>query len=255
MFWSNEHDILLCREILVEQPFSFKRGSRERGNCWDMIASRLSQLEKPRFIVDQRAVRDHYLKLEKSFKRKVSNENRSSGIVVEQTELDSLLEEIVERSVAAQEDIVASDNRKSKEKEKEKETAENIRKRSMERLAQTRERESVKNICNKKQKVDQRNTVEYLKEKGDKELMVKTEELELRRREIELKEKESNQNWEMRREELRLRSGEQEARQKRDEEVLSMLRQQLQQQQLILNNIQQQNSILIQLVTKLVEKK
>ena len=31
MLWTKNHDILLCREILVEEPYKFKRGSSERG--------------------------------------------------------------------------------------------------------------------------------------------------------------------------------------------------------------------------------
>ena len=31
MTWTEEHDITLCREILTEEPFNFKNGSRERG--------------------------------------------------------------------------------------------------------------------------------------------------------------------------------------------------------------------------------
>ena len=52
MIWTNQHDILLCREILVEEPYKFKHGSRERGQCWNRIANALSRIEKPssRFV-------------------------------------------------------------------------------------------------------------------------------------------------------------------------------------------------------------
>ena len=98
IIWTNQHDILLCREILVEEPYGFKHGSHERGQCWDRIANALSKIEKPRFMVDQRSVRDHFMKLEKNHKCKMAAEERASGIDPEHTELNEALQDIVERS-------------------------------------------------------------------------------------------------------------------------------------------------------------
>ena len=50
MTWTPAHDVLLCREILVEEPFKFKHGSRERGQHWDKVATSLNQMGKPRFF-------------------------------------------------------------------------------------------------------------------------------------------------------------------------------------------------------------
>ena len=68
MNWTFEHDVMLCREILVIEPFSFRYGSRERGQAWEKIAQNLNQSIYPKFNVDQRAVRDHFLKLDQSLK-------------------------------------------------------------------------------------------------------------------------------------------------------------------------------------------
>ena len=119
--------------------------SCERGQCWDKTASSLSHVEKPRFIVDQRSVRDHFMKLEKSHKCKMAAEERASGISPEHTELDEALQDIMERSEGAK-----GEEMEEKNAEKEKETAENVRKRSMERLSQTRERESPESAKKKK---------------------------------------------------------------------------------------------------------
>jgi len=56
MVWSAQHDVMLCREILLAQPFQHKFGSRERGHAWDEVADRLSTISDPKFYVDQRAV-------------------------------------------------------------------------------------------------------------------------------------------------------------------------------------------------------
>jgi len=88
----------LCREILIEEPYNFKHGSRERGRCWDRIADTLNKVDQPKFIVDQRAVRDRLVKLEKACKKKTREELRASGIARnEPSELDHTLEEIIEK--------------------------------------------------------------------------------------------------------------------------------------------------------------
>ena len=66
MVWTNEHDILLCREVIVNDPYEFKTGSRERGQCLDQIADILNAIQNPWFKVDQQSIRDrlkNYLKL------------------------------------------------------------------------------------------------------------------------------------------------------------------------------------------------
>ena len=145
MTWTEEHDTLLCREILVEEPFSYRHGSRERGKCWDRIAESLNKIELPKFSVDQRAVRDRYVKLERAFKRKTREELRASGIAPDEpTELDQALEEINARSENAEQERDANREAKQQEMEREKETAETMRRRAMESLSQTRSREGCK---------------------------------------------------------------------------------------------------------------
>ena len=97
MTWTLEHDTLLCRDILVEEPYQFKMGTRERGHSWD-----LNKIGQPHFMVDQRAVRDHFLKLERSFKRKMAEEELASGISpTEPTELEQAIQDIIERGTEA----------------------------------------------------------------------------------------------------------------------------------------------------------
>ena len=262
MIWTNQHDILLCREILVEEPYKFKHGSRERGQCWDRIANALSRIEKPRFMVDQRSVRDHFMKLEKNHKRKMAAEERASGIDPEHTELDEALQDIVERTEGAQDELAKGEERRERNAEKEKETAEDVRKRSMERLSQTRERESPESAKKKRKCSSPGDTVEYLKEKSERELEIRREEIELRKREMALKEREAEREWELKRKEQDLREREveqrmrdQEARNEKDQDMVAILQQQLQQQQAMFQQMQQQNQILFELMKNTLEKK
>ena len=58
MKWTTTHDVILCREILLCEPYKFKEGSRERGQCWDMIAEHLNEFKDPTFTVKKRLVRE-----------------------------------------------------------------------------------------------------------------------------------------------------------------------------------------------------
>ena len=62
MFWTAEHDVLMCREILAVNPFTgTKKGTVQRGTKWNEIVDNLMKIENPQFKVDQRAVRDRYM--------------------------------------------------------------------------------------------------------------------------------------------------------------------------------------------------
>ncbi|CAB3990784.1 Hypothetical predicted protein [Paramuricea clavata] len=213
MLWTNRHDILLCREILVKEPYKFKHGSREKGHCWNTIADNLKSMGGEKFIVDQRSVRDRFSKLEKHHKRKMAEEEKASGISPEFTELDEALEDIVERTQEVQEEFAAENDKREKIAEKERETAEDVRKRSMEKLGETKARENAK-----KTNKSRNSSLEYFKEKHDKELDLKREEMELKKREMAMKEKEAERAWEIKVKEQEIKSKEMEAK-KRDEEL------------------------------------
>ena len=60
MEWKEEHDILLCREILVSQPFKLKERTVERGKIWDEIANRLNNCQTLKFRVNKRSVTERF---------------------------------------------------------------------------------------------------------------------------------------------------------------------------------------------------
>ena len=68
MTWSVDHDVLLCREILVEEPFRFKAGTKERGQVWDKVANSLNSCKELRFLVKQRGVKRKICPTGKNFK-------------------------------------------------------------------------------------------------------------------------------------------------------------------------------------------
>ena len=184
MNWTVEHDLLLCREILVEDPFKLRLGSRERGKCWDKIAENLNS-SRTSLFVDQRAVRERFVKLEQAFKRKRNEEMRASGISPEPAELDSAIEEIVERKESAAVSQNNSTEQARQEVQQQKETAKLMRKRAMERLSQTQAREGKK----KRRHLETSDYLQYFKEKQVVETKMKEGRMDVEKRKAEVEER------------------------------------------------------------------
>ena len=84
MEWTDEHDVLMLREMIVSDVFSFKKGSVGRGDAWDSIAEKLNQIDSPQFrIKDKRGVRERWVLLRQKFRSKIREEEAASGVVVE----------------------------------------------------------------------------------------------------------------------------------------------------------------------------
>ena len=213
---------------------------------------------------DQRSVRDRFTKLEKEFKRKRAIEERASGICPDEPdELDQALENIIEMAESQQEQLKRGEVKK-RDLEKEKQTAEEIRKRAMERMGETKEREHGEREAKRQRSGAGAGAVavEYLKERREHESKVKEEEVELRRREFEMKERLQEEEirmrkkeQEMRERELIMREKELEGRLRKDQDIIFILKQQLQQQQAILEEVQRQNKFLLSLYQTSLEKK
>ena len=60
MVWNYAKDEVLCKEILLFEPYQYKERTKEKGNCWKLIAENLNQIKSMSVKVDQRAVRERY---------------------------------------------------------------------------------------------------------------------------------------------------------------------------------------------------
>ena len=61
MTWSTVHDEMLCREILIVDPFTTsKKGPVARGTKWEEVVEILDKIQQVYFKVDKRAVPDRY---------------------------------------------------------------------------------------------------------------------------------------------------------------------------------------------------
>ena len=144
MKWGENHDILLAREILVIEPFSHKIRNKERGLAWDLVAQNLNSLLNPIFNVNQRSVRDRFKLLEKRFKDKEREEQKGSGISSEESELDAALEDIISKTIEADEINEKLSQEKKENIENEKSAAEEMRRRSLETFGETQKRKGEK---------------------------------------------------------------------------------------------------------------
>ena len=70
MEWTDCHDILLCREILLVEPFKAKQRTQQRGQLWQSVAEHLNDISEPQFKVSKRGVRDRYNLLAEKLKKK-----------------------------------------------------------------------------------------------------------------------------------------------------------------------------------------
>ena len=87
MTWSDDKDLALLVEVASVNPFTYKKGSNERGKCWTEV--------------DQRAVRDRYTTLQNKNNKNNTEERKASGIAPEltptQAEITNILEDLAQQ--------------------------------------------------------------------------------------------------------------------------------------------------------------
>ena len=166
MEWSEEHDVLFLREMVARNVFGTKKGSPAPGLAWEAIVDSLNEIHSPKFqLKDKKAVRERWNLLRETFSKKMSEEEKASGISVEElTEKESLIEELVDR----EDTIHAKAESASKQQLKDNETAEDIRKKAMERLKETKKRNSDEGGASPKRRKSRRAEplVDFLREKA-----------------------------------------------------------------------------------------
>ena len=193
MYWTNDHDTLLSREILALDPFDTKKGTPMRGDKWKQIADNLMTISNPKFKVDTRSVRDRYRTLSQKLKRKLNNEKKASGIETDMTECETALEELLEKEKESDALHEEEKEGKTKAKEEEKKTAEQMRTKAMEGMGKRKcisldDDDEVQAIP-KKRRSNGNDTLAYLRERSESLESVKIKEMEIKKREVELQEK------------------------------------------------------------------
>ena len=232
MRWTSEHDVIFLREVLVHEPWKQKYGSQERGKVWEKIAESLNGLNtvcELYFKVTQRSVRDRYKLLVDNFKKREREEDAASGISPEETESDIALADIIERFEEADEMHKKQTDEKKSKNEADTHKAAEMRRRSLETFSESNARVGNEPVVKKSRNTGSE-TVQYLREKSENELKLRTEELNQRKLEFEASKAQVNLN------------------QQNQQLMLQNFSQLLQQQQ-------QQQAALLVLLSKLADQK
>ena len=79
------------------EPYQHPHRSKERGDVWNQITVNLSDLDHPKFKVNQRSMRVRLTLLITKHTAKIRQEENATGITCKDTELDLALEEIIDR--------------------------------------------------------------------------------------------------------------------------------------------------------------
>ena len=89
----------LCKEVLLQNPFLARKKTVQRATIWQKIADELVSLARPKFKVTiaKRSVQDRLLLIITKHKGSMATERRESGTRPEISELDKLLEDVVEK--------------------------------------------------------------------------------------------------------------------------------------------------------------
>ena len=163
------------REVLANEPYKYRKGSKERGESWNKIAKILNSIPDAGLHVTQRGVRTQYEKLVDEFQKKQKEEIQASGIDCAYDELDQLLQDVTERGAEAAAAIMEEAEKKQNGIAEERKACADIRNQAMENMGNVQER---------KHAIKRKSTV--LKELIEEGRKVKTE-MELKR--IALEEK------------------------------------------------------------------
>ena len=235
MTWSTVHDEMLCREILVVDPFTgTKKGTVARGTRWEEVAENLNKIQQIYFKVDKRAVRDRYNLLSKELRNKLKREEKESGIETDMTEVEMALEELIEKEDAAETEQKVVENQKKVKDSQDRENAESVRKKAMERLGQTQKRKADEGENEGKKKKKRSSG----REKNEQVQEMRKQELELKRQQLEVESRKQENFMQM-----MLNQQQQQQRQMQDFQAMMSVQ------------TKQQNDLMIALVSKLIEKK
>ena len=181
---TDRHDVILCREILIHNPFQYKKSSIQRGHVWNDIAERLVAVDKVRFKsdLDRRSVCDRYNLLANKLRRKLKDERKASGIETDMSEVEVALEDLIEREDESDKQHKENQDQNLMRKE-DRQQAEDIRTKSLERLGETQKRKGQDSNLQtkaKKKRATGGDAVVFLRERTEAMVAARKEEVNMK---------------------------------------------------------------------------
>lgn len=187
MKWTDAHDVMLCREILLMRPYSFKPGTKESGSAWFSVASDLNTVQELKFTVNQKSVRDRTKLLLEHYNTRMREQENASGSNDNPSEIDQLMCDIKSEWKESSEQWANMTASKVKEVEKSKEDAESIRTVALENLSETKKRKADDEQSptgGKSKRNTGSGTMSYLMAKLDSDTKWREQELEIKKRAV-----------------------------------------------------------------------
>ena len=251
MEWSRTKDVALCREVLFSEPYQFRERTVQSVQAWQAIIEKLTTSYQTEFDkLTSRGAKEHLGLLIKNYKKKNAAELRASGISPVVTEVDELLEEIVEKM-----EFYTAENEKEKEKKKREElNAKDVRLRAMENLSQTMKRKEKEGDENRlpKSRRSGSELVGYLRERADEEMALRAKAEEIKQNQISEEVKRHEDFLRILTEQQNQQQQFQQQQVQLHQEAMKQQQQQFQQMQQMMATQQQQN---FQMLMAILQKK
>ena len=173
MFWTYDHEVILCRGVVNVNPYTTKKGSTQRSSMWEKIADTLNKCTVPKFRVDKRSVRDHVGILVYKHKKKLQAEEKATGITPDEpTELENLLDTITALEESGEAELQETQGTSSKKLQYHRAKAEDVQLKAMEKLSEIKKRDSSADESDDKPKRQRRSggdDMQYLAERAKDE--------------------------------------------------------------------------------------
>ena len=179
--WSKEHDTVVLREVLASEIWLTKPGSSERGEGWKKLTEMLNGVDRPKFEVSPRSVREHFQGLYDRRKAKNREEERASGITPDElSEIEVMIEEFIDLFESAAIDHKAADEEKTDKAAVDIAKARDMWLQSLETFAETRKHVGEGEGAGKRARNSGKDTLTFLQDKLKVDADFRRQEMELR---------------------------------------------------------------------------
>ena len=226
-----------------------KAGSSERGEKWKRIAETLNLSEMPKFEVNQRSTRERFQFLFERRKAKNREEERASGISPDISDIEKLLDELIELFQTANLERETVTKQRADKAALNAEKGLEMRRMSMETMGESSKRRQASDDDRGKEKRSKRvqnDTFEYLNDKLKHDMEWQKKDFELKERMLEEKvknreNKEKEREWY--REHLESRLDVVCKQLEKQNEMLTQMSRHLQEQQTLILTLVENNKI------------
>ena len=178
---------MVLREVLTSEIWLTKVGSAERGESWKKLSDTLNRVERPKFDVTPRSVREHFQALFEPRKTKNREEEQASGIAPDElTEIEVMLDELMSLFESAVINQRAADKENNDKATADIAKAQDMRWKSLETFAETRKRKSFGEGegAGKRARNEWKDILTFLQDKLTVDADFRRQEMELREREL-----------------------------------------------------------------------